>query len=390
MSRTLFSEDSKKTMISYPFPDVYRQEIFPQPDPSFLTGVPLFLGIAQKGPINEPMMLHLWQQFAAIFGDSDDGYLSYAVRGFFENGGQVAYVLRLNDDVTVTPLESLRKGLTAVSDLETCDLICAPDLIRNTNLNDLITLQKEIVNHCQLLGDRFAILDTGNNLNREKLIEQSKALNSSFGALYHPWLTVRDASGRPHAIPPCGHIAGIYARSDQLVGVHKAPANEVLDGVISLQKKLTKIDQTELFKNNINMLRSFTGRGIRVWGARTLSTDPVWQYVNVRRLFIAVGRWLTQFMTLLPFEPNDARLWVRISREVEAYLQTVYQQGALKGQTAKQAFYVRCDEETNGQDVRDAGQVVTQIGLAPAVPGEFIDLRVVRGNSGVTVTAAAG
>jgi hypothetical protein len=188
------------------------------------------------------------------------------------------------------------------------------------------------------------------------------------------------------AVPPCGHIAGIYARSDRAVGVHKAPANEVVNGILSLQTSLSKTDQTELFANNVNYLRPFTGRGIRVWGARTLSQDPTWQYVNVRRLFITVGRWLEQFMTQLPFEPNDARLWVRIVREVNAYLNGVYQRGALKGQTPEQAFYVKCDPETNPPEVRDAGQVVTRIGLAAAVPGEFIDVRIIRGSSGVSIS----
>jgi hypothetical protein len=375
----------------YPFPDVYRQEIFPVEPPRFLTSVPVFLGYAEGGPVNMPVLLHLWSQFGAAFGGSlAGGYLATAVQGFFENGGQVCYVLRLDDAGNLTTLASLQRGLTAVAALDNIDLICAPDIVRTQELAGVVALQAELLAHCQRLGDRFAILDTAVNANRETVIEQRAGLNSSYGALYYPWLRIMNNAGEVTAVPPCGHIAGIYARSDQAVGVHKAPANEVVNGILSLQTSLSKTDQTVLFANNVNYLRPFTGRGIRVWGARTLSRDPNsnWQYINVRRLFITVGRWLEQFMTQLPFESNDARLWVRIVREVNAYLNGVYQRGALKGQTPEQAFYVKCDPETNPPEVRDAGQVVARIGLAAAVPGEFIDVRIIRGSSGVSITTS--
>lgn len=374
----------------YPFPDVYRQEIFPVEPPRFLTGVPVFLGTAEAGPVDQPVLLHLWPQFGAAFGEPlAGGYLATAVQGFFENGGQVCYVVRLDEGNTLTSLVSLRQGLTAVSALDNIDLICAPDIVRSKELAGVLALQTELLNHCQRLGDRFAILDTAVNANRETAIEQRAGLNSSYGALFYPWLKIINSAGVATAVPPCGHIAGIYARSDRAVGVHKAPANEVVNGILSLQTSLSKTDQTELFANNVNYLRPFTGRGIRVWGARTLSQDPTWQHVNVRRLFITVGRWLEQFMTQLPFEPNDARLWVRIVREVNAYLNGVYQRGALKGQTPEQAFYVKCDPETNPPEVRDGGQVVTRIGLAAAVPGEFIDVRIIRGSSGVSISTTS-
>ena len=371
-------------MTTYPLPDVYPQEIFPVVPPRFLTGVPVFLGYADSGPVNEPVLVQLWPHFAATFGSTyPGGYLAQAVRGFFENGGRVGYVLRLNDDDQLTTTQQLQEGLTAVSNLDNIDLICTPDLVRQATLDSVIALQRTLLDHCQLMGDRFAILDTPALASRETVLEQKAALNSSYGALYHPWLNIADSA---EAVPPCGHIAGIYARSDQRVGVHKAPGNEVLQGVLALAAELGKTDQTVLFANNINFLRPITGRGIHVWGVRTLSDDPAWQYVNIRRLFITVGRWLEQFMMQLLFEPNDVRLWVRIVREVTAYLTNVYQRGALKGSTPNHAFYVKCDEELNTTAVRDAGQVITQIGLATAVPGEFIDLRIVRGSSGVTIS----
>ncbi|MCP5013280.1 MAG: phage tail sheath family protein [Aestuariibacter sp.] len=371
-------------MSTYPLPDVYPQEIFPVVPPRFLTGVPVFLGYADSGPVNEPVLVHLWPQFVATFGTSfSGGYLAQAVQGFFENGGQVGYVLRLDDDALLTSTKHLQEGLTAVSILENIDLICTPDIVREATLDGVVALQQAVLDHCKLMGDRFAILDTPKEASRETVLEQKDALNSSFGALYHPWLTIADYTD---PVPPCGHIAGIYARSDQRVGVHKAPGNEVVNGVLALATELSKTDQTVLFANNVNFLRPITGRGIHVWGVRTLSDDPTWQYINVRRLLITVGRWLEQFMMRLSFEPNDIYLWTRIVREVTAYLTKVYQRGALKGPSPEYAFYVKCDSETNPPAVRDTGQVVTNIGLAAAVPGEFIDVRVVGDSSGIAIS----
>ena len=146
------------------------------------------------------------------------------------------------------------------------------------------------------------------------VLSQSDQLIDRYGALYHPWLVVSGADGQAVTIPPGGHVAGIYARSDAQRGIQKAPANEVLEGILDLQRHLTKSEQADLFAGRVNYLRAFTGRGLRVWGARTLSDEPEWQQVNVQRLFITVGRWLERFMTELPFEPNDPYLWVRLSR----------------------------------------------------------------------------
>lgn len=394
-------------MLSYPTPDVYWQDVFPTPEPTFLTGVPVFLGYALSGSINEPTALYLWPQFEAIFGQPyPDGYLAYAVRGFFENGGLMAYVVRLNDDESLSPQEHLAAGLEVVSHLENIDLICVPDVVRPTGLSvaDQLTavtaMQADVLNHCRLLGNRFAILDTPLTTATAEVLTQSSQLEDyygqvyhpwivRYGALYHPWLVVSGDDGQAATIPCSGHVAGIYARSDQQTGVQKAPANEVLAGVLDLHRHLTKSEQVELFAGRVNYLRAFTGRGIRVWGARTLSNESEWQQVNVQRLFITVGRWLEKFMTELPFEPNNPLLWVRISREVAAFMNVLFEQGALKGQLADHAFYVKCDAETNPPEVRDAGLVIAEIGLAAAVPSEFIQVRVVHGSSGVSVTASS-
>jgi phage tail sheath protein FI len=183
-------------------------------------------------------------------------------------------------------------------------------------------------------------------------------------------------------------VAGIYSRTDREVGVHKAPANAVVEGVLDLRVGLDDAQVGELYDRRVNCLRSVPGRGIRVWGARTLSDDPGWRSVNVRRVFLTLGRWLERFMADAVHEPNDVRLWVRIMRDLTAYLDGLYRRGALKGRTPEEAYFVKCDGETNPPDVVDAGMVVTQIGMAPAAPAEFIVVRVVHGTGGVALTTS--
>jgi hypothetical protein len=169
--------------------------------------------------------------------------------------------------------------------------------------------------------------------------------------------------------------------------VHKAPANEILEGVLDLEVNVTSSRQDGLNPEGVNCIRAFPGRGIRVWGARTLSREPEWIYVNVRRVFLTVGRWIERNLQWAPFEPNDSRLWSRIDRELSGYLTNIYQQGALQGRTAQEAFRVTCDAGTNPPEVREAGMVVTEIGLAFTAPAEFVVVRIIHGTSGVTVTA---
>ncbi len=173
------------------------------------------------------------------------------------------------------------------------------------------------------------------------------------------------------------------------MGVHKAPANFVLNGVVDLSLNLSNANQESLNPTHqaggVNCLRILPGRGIRVWGARTLSQDANWCYVNVRRLFLTVGRWVERNLTNFTFEPNDLMLWIRIERELTAYLETLLAQGALQGNSPQEAFYIKCDAETNPPEVLDRGMVITEIGLAPTVPSEFIVVRLIQGETGVTL-----
>ena len=374
-------------MNPYKTPGVYIEEEFLGPTAKLLTGVPAFLGFTEKVPEKsqgpESFSLTRWDEFGQKFGQPvPDGYLAYAVRGFFENGGRLCYVIPLKDSTK----ETLEDGLGALASLDTIDLVCAPDIM--TSPAQAPILQQTVLHHCDKSGDCFAILNSLYGADLSRVHTQRQGLRGINGALYYPWVRVPDGPATGGLIPPCGHIAGIYARSDQRIGVHKAPANEVLEGVLDLEVKLTNTDQGELNPQGINCLRAFPGRGIRVWGARTLAGEENSEskYVNVRRLFLTVGRWIEHNMLGTVFEPNDPLLWSRITRELNAYLTDLFQQGALKGGNAQQGFRVKCDAETNPPEVRDAGMVVTEIYLAPTVPGEFIVVRIIHGADGVTIT----
>ncbi len=369
-------------------PGVYREDVFPAPEVEHLTGVPAFLGFAGQGDFNVPRPLMLWSQFEDQFGEHPNSYLTSAVRGFFDNGGRLCYGVRL--DESLDALKALRQGLEALAALDTIDLVCAPDLMRPTppDPDAVQVLQAAILEHCDLLNDRFAILDSLPNADAQAVQAQRAGLNSANGALYYPWVWIPDPSNsrRSVSVPPCGHIAGLYAASDQAVGIHKAPANGVLEGVLGLETTLTHAQQGPLNAEHINCLRAFPGRGILVWGARTLSSDPEWTYINVRRLFLEAARWLERALPELTFEANDPWLWTRISRKVTGYCETLFESGILKGVTAQQAFYVKCDSETNPPEARAEGMVIAEIGLAPALPNEFIVIRVIHGAGGVTVS----
>jgi len=377
------------SMSRYQTPGIYRQDSFERPLAALQTGVPVFLGVAARQPDSRVQRLTLWQQFVDQLGEPlADSYLGPAVRGFFANAGQLCYVVRLGDS---TPAE-LATGLAQIAQIDMIDLVCAPDCMRPAQLGlglDLAVvqaMQQALLDHCAQLGDRFAILDALPGSDPPSVLAQRQRLNGSDGALYYPWVGVAAGVGQAvRFVPPCGHVAGVFARSDRATGVHKAPANEPLSEVLDLERNLTNADQAGLNPAGINCIRSFPGHGMRVWGARTLSRDSAWAYINVRRLFLTAGRWIERNLTGAVFEPNGPRLWARIERELRGYFRQLYERGALHGASLEEAFYVKCDAETNPPEVREQGKVVTEIGLAPALPAEFVVVRIVHGVGGVTI-----
>jgi phage tail sheath protein FI len=200
--------------------------------------------------------------------------------------------------------------------------------------------------------------------------------DSKFAALYYPWIEVMDPlTNKPMMVPPSGHVAGLWCRTDATRGVHKAPANEIVMGANGLGFQVTHAEQGGLNKVGINCIRAFPGRGIRVWGARTMSSDPEWRYINVRRLFNFVERSIEQGTQWVVFEPNDPQLWARIRRDVGAFLTSLWREGMLFGANPTEAFFVKCDEELNPSVERDNGRLLIDVGLAPVKPAEFVIFR---------------
>jgi len=272
-----------------------------------------------------------------------------------------------------------RTGIAGLEAVDEVTLVACPDIVAAykwgaASEDDVKAVQTAILNHCEAMKDRFAILDCPAGLSVQDAIGWRKDrmnFDSKYGALYYPWIKVGNEQ-----VPPSGFVAGVYARVDGERGVHKAPANEVVRGVIGLEKNVSRNEQDFLNPIGVNCIRSFPGRGTRIWGARTLSSDPQWRYVNVRRLFANVEESVLQGTQWIVFEPNDQILWRQIKRDVTAFLTVVWRSGALFGLTPEQAFYVRCDEETNPKELRDLGYCIVEVGMAPVKPAEFVVFRI--------------
>ncbi|MFF4391793.1 phage tail sheath family protein [Streptomyces sp. NPDC001552] len=279
-------------------------------------------------------------------------------------------------------------GLEAVDEIS---MVAVPDLMAAyqrgaIDLEAVKAVQLGLIAHCELMGDRLAIIDPPPGLNARQIRvwrQETSNYDSKYAALYYPWIKVFDpAGGQTRLIPPSGHVAGIWARNDFERGVHKAPANEVVRGAVDLELQITRGEQDLLNPIGINCIRTFPGRGIRVWGARTLSSDPAWRYLNVRRYFNYLEESILNGTQWVVFEPNDQALWARIRRNISAFLVTEWRSGALFGATPEDAYYVKCDAETNPTESVDLGRVICQIGVSPVKPAEFVIFRLAQFSGG--------
>lgn len=279
-----------------------------------------------------------------------------------------------------------RTGILGLEALDNVTMVCVPDLMAAYQAGTLSSegvraVQTALFNHCEAMKDRVAILDCPPELNAQQIREwrmDEAGYDSKYAALYYPWIRVADPLGESDSIlvPPSGHMAGIWARSDGERGVHKAPANEIVRGALGLGIQLSRNEQDTLNPIGVNCIRAFPGRGIRVWGARTLSSDPSWRYLNVRRLFNFVEKSIDNGTQWVVFEPNDMDLWERVKRNITAFLTRVWADGALFGAAPGDAFFVKCDAELNTEEVRDAGMLLVEIGIAPVKPAEFVIFRI--------------
>jgi phage tail sheath protein FI len=289
---------------------------------------------------------------------------------------------------TTTGTSGKRTGLAALEEVDEVNTLCIPDVMMTfgggggtISEQDVEAVQLAMISHCETLKDRFAILDpiTGQSVQQVQTWREDN-LNSKYAALYYPWIAIQDPikaeDGSVRFVPPSGHMAGVYARTDIERGVHKAPANELLKGVVRLERTITLGEQEVLNPDGVNCIRQFRGRGIRVWGARTVSSDSEWKYVNVRRLFLYLEESIEEGTQWVVFEPNDKPLWQRVIRSVSEFLERVWRDGALMGSTAEEAFFVKCDRTTMTEDDIKNGRMICMIGVAPVRPAEFVIFRI--------------
>ena len=312
-----------------------------------------------------------------------------SVNGFYDNGGGKCYVYLMgtpNLECSIRENQADKIGLYSFDDCDDMAIMAAPGLNA--------AQQKEVLEHCEVRRDRFAILDGPIVSDGAMDIPASE---KGYGAMYVPWFKVTKPSwftgDQSHIevtgpnrrklikcdknevyVPPSGHLAGIMARVDGERGCHKAPANEIAMGITGLSQTINRLEQAQYNDRGINVVREFKDRGIRVWGARTLATksDPSWKYINVRRLFIMVEQSIMVGSQWSVFEPDDSTLWKKLTRDVRGFLMRVWRSGALFGDTPEEAFYVKCDSETNPRYLIDAGQVNVQVGICPVKPAEFV------------------
>ena len=393
-------------------PGVHLEFVARESKVEFQTGIPVFVGFgsltaAAKAGNKRWCRITSWQQFNELVEPAKDSFLAYAVHGFFENGGKSCVIVPLASDkrtVGISNEPSFDRALDLMEDIEDIDLVCIPDLMIDgeyQTVDEIIRIQQNVLDHCQKMGDRFAILDGFSHNYWQKRTSVSKPkfrdiidyrykIRGSTGALYFPWISIKNFATNGTEgmnilqVPPCGHIAGIYARTDARVGVHKAPANEIIEGALDIEVPLTQNEQAELNDAGVNCLRNSMSRGIRVWGARTLSVHQNSQYVSTRRLFLTLIRWIERNMRDLVFETNDYLLWKQIKHRLEGYCYDLFQKGALKGTSPAEAYFVKCDEEINSIEVQNSGKVVSEVGLSSVAPAEFIVVRITQSASGVS------
>lgn len=264
-----------------------------------------------------------------------------------------------------------RTGLAAFKELNNVSIMAIPGVTSPA-------VQLALVTHCTNTGASFAVLDVPRDLVKPNdVLGHREKIDSDYAAMYHPWIQIYDVlNKKPAYIPPSGAVCGIYARSDVERGVHKAPANEVVYNCIGLSCLYNKAEQDVLNPAGVNLIRALPGQGIRVWGARTCSSNSLWKYVNVRRLFIYLEESIKSQTNWAVFEPNDEMLWARVGRTIRAFLRDMWRSGALVGTTEDQAFFVNIGRDTMSQSDILNGRLICEIGVAPSRPAEFVIFRI--------------
>jgi len=278
------------------------------------------------------------------------------------------------------PTDRTKTGLVAFEDLDEISIVAAPGSsfgYENGYRADASTIFNLLIAHCTQMRYRIAVLDAGNGQSIAEVRALRSALDSTYGALYYPWITILDPVTQQEInVPPSGAVCGIYARNDIDRGVYKAPANEVVETAINLETILNKSQQDILNPLGVNCFRSFEGRGFRLWGARTISSDPEWKYVNLRRYFAYLEHSIDKGTQWAVFEPNGELLWANLRRTIADFLLNEWQNGALLGDKPENAYFVKCDRSTMTQNDLDNGRLVCLVGVAALKPAEYVIIRI--------------
>ena len=264
-----------------------------------------------------------------------------------------------------------RTGIKSMEDIEDISLVMAPGLWARS-------IFRELFRHCESMKYRMAILDAPIGSEISDVQAFRAQFDSKYAALYYPWIRTRQPGLEDDVVvPPAGHIAGIFADVDSRRGFHKAPANEVIRSITQINQDITRREQDLLNPRGINALRFFPGRSNRVWGARTISSDTNFTYVNVRRIFNFIEASIDRGTQFVVFEPNDDTLWARVRQTIGNFLNTQWRNGVLEGRTAEEAYFVECDRGvTMSQDDIENGRLICEIGIAPVFPAEFVIFRI--------------
>jgi phage tail sheath protein FI/enoyl-CoA hydratase/carnithine racemase len=363
-------------------PGVYVEEI------SFrahsIEGVPTstaaFIGPTHTTPpatdsaAREPLRSFL--EFEQQYGGLDDlqtaqgsgcNYVAHAARVFFDNGGQRLYIGHVSADALA---EEYAAALQALPESAGISVIAAPGYSARAAAAEI---QQALIEHVsQPERFRFAVLDAPPAATIDEVLAARSSIDSSYAAMYYPWVTTQNSV----QLPPSGFVCGIYARTDNARGVWKAPANETVTGAVDLQTAIDTHGQERLSAQGINSIRSFPARGILLWGARTASQDPLWKYVNVRRYFIYLEQSIHDGLQWVVFEPNGEPLWKAVRQTITNFLLNNWRSGALMGTKPEEAFFVRCDSSTMTQNDIDNGRLIVEIGVAPVRPAEFVIIRI--------------
>lgn len=395
-------------MPEYVSPGVYVQEIETGGRPIAGSGTHTagFVGMTQHivadgfdndSLLNEPVLVTSWGQFVRNYGRYEKNqapHLPPAVQGFFANGGSRCFVVRVKaeaddgDYVGTDNGRGVMTGLQALKKIDDINIVCVPGITAKT-------VQLAMISHCESMQDRVCILDPEKDADMNAIQRQRADVVSAkgFAALYYPPIKVPvetmkdDHVELVHAlISPSGHVAGIYARSDTERGVHKAPSNATIQDALELEVRITQEEQDILNPKGINCIRAFPGRGIRVWGARTTSLDPLWKYVNVRRFLLYLEESIDKGTRWAVFETNNDTLWARVAARINEFLTRLWRDGALTGTKPEEAFFVKCGRTTMTQEDIDNGRLICLIGVAPMKPAEFVIFRIAQWADGSEVT----